>query len=59
MGYRTALVLTGSTRREDLKRYAYRPDIILESIGDLCDEQAYTEAVSDELAVAEPAEASL
>src|SRR5262249_27698854 len=47
MGYRTALVLTGSTRREDLKRYAYRPDTILGSIGDLGDEQLYTETVGD------------
>ena len=26
MGYRTVLVLSGGTRREDLARYAYRPD---------------------------------
>jgi NagD protein len=45
MGYRTALVLTGSTRREDLKRYAYRPDFVLDSIGDLCDEQIYAQMV--------------
>jgi len=45
MGYRTALVLTGSTRREDLKRYAYRPDTILDSIADLCAEQTYAEVV--------------
>ena len=37
MGYRTALVLTGSTRREDLKRYAYRPDLVVDSIADLCE----------------------
>jgi NagD protein len=35
MGYRTILVLTGSTRREDLKRYAYRPDLVVESVADL------------------------
>jgi NagD protein len=35
MGYHTVLVLTGSTRREDLKRFAYRPDFIAESIADL------------------------
>jgi NagD protein len=52
MGYRTALVLTGSTRREDLKRYAYRPDIILDSVADLCDEQIYADAVSAELSAA-------
>ena len=37
MGYRTVLVLSGSTRREDLSRYAYQPDMIVESIADLCD----------------------
>lgn len=37
MGYRTALVLTGSTKREDLARYAYRPDLVVDSIADLCD----------------------
>jgi NagD protein len=35
MGYRTILVLTGSTRREDLPRYAYCPDVVMESIADL------------------------
>lgn len=35
MGYRTVLVLTGGTHREDLVRYAYQPDIIVESIADL------------------------
>ncbi len=35
MGYRTVLVLTGGTRRESLGRYAYQPDIIVESIADL------------------------
>lgn len=36
MGYRTVLVLSGGTKREDLVRYAYRPDLIVESIVDLC-----------------------
>lgn len=38
LGYRTVLTLTGSTRREDLGRYAYQPDHVVESIADLCDE---------------------
>jgi NagD protein len=46
MGYRTALVLTGGTAREDLQRYAYRPDIILNSIADLCDDQTYAETIA-------------
>jgi NagD protein len=35
MGCRTILVLSGGTRREDLLRYAYRPDKVVESIADL------------------------
>jgi NagD protein len=35
LGYRTVLVLTGSTTREHLSRYAYRPDIVVDSIADL------------------------
>lgn len=34
MGYRTALVLTGWSKTEDFVNYAYRPDIVLESIAD-------------------------
>jgi NagD protein len=37
MGYRTILVLTGTTKREDLANYAYQPDIIVDSIADLND----------------------
>ena len=35
MGYRTILVLSGGTRREDLQHYAYRPDLIIDSVADL------------------------
>ena len=35
LGFRTILVLSGGTRREDLGRYAYRPDTVVESIADL------------------------
>jgi NagD protein len=38
MGYRTILVLTGSTKIEDLTKYAYQPDMIVDSIADLCDQ---------------------
>lgn len=37
MGYRTVLVLSGSTRAADLAAYAYRPDSVVESVADLCD----------------------
>jgi NagD protein len=35
LGYRTVLVLSGGTNRDDLTRYAYRPDLIIDSIADL------------------------
>lgn len=35
MGYRTVLVLSGGTKREDLKNFAYKPDHIVNSIADL------------------------
>jgi NagD protein len=37
LGFQTVLVLSGGTRREDLTQYAYRPDVIVESVADLCD----------------------
>lgn len=39
MGYRTVLVLSGGTRREALSGYAYQPDIVVDSVADLCDPQ--------------------
>ena len=35
LGFKTILVLSGGTRREDLHRYAYRPDMIVDSIDQL------------------------
>lgn len=35
MGYRSVLVLSGGTRRDDLAHYAYQPDIVAQSIADL------------------------
>jgi NagD protein len=42
LGYRTVLVLSGSTRREDLAHYAYRPDLVADSIADLSHERLVT-----------------
>jgi NagD protein len=50
LGYRTVLVLSGGTRREDLPRFAYRPDLILDSIADLCDDSAYANAIGKKAA---------
>jgi len=35
LGFRTVLVLSGGTRAEDLSRYPYQPDIVVQSIGEL------------------------
>lgn len=35
LSYKTILVLSGGTRRDDLLRFAYRPDKMVESIADL------------------------
>lgn len=35
MGYRTILVLSGNTRREDLAQYAFHPDLVVDNLGDL------------------------
>lgn len=37
-GLRTVLVLTGSTRREDVQRFPYRPTRIVDSIAELVDD---------------------
>jgi NagD protein len=35
LGFRTILVLSGGTRRADLRRYAYQPDLVIDSMADL------------------------
>ena len=35
MGYRTILVLSGGSSREDLTKYAYQPDFVIDSVADL------------------------
>src|SRR4029079_16507853 len=39
MGYRTILVLSGGSRREDLIHYAYQPDVVIDSVADLADDE--------------------
>jgi len=34
LGFHTVLVLSGGTKRSDLPRYAYRPDIVVESLAE-------------------------
>ena len=35
LGFHTVLVLSGGTCREDLRRYAYRPEVIVSCLGEL------------------------
>ena len=35
MGYKTILVLTGASKRDDLRRYAFSPDMIVNSVADI------------------------
>jgi NagD protein len=43
LGFHTVLVLSGGTRREDLQRYAYRPDIVVNSLADLAGQLTTTD----------------
>ncbi|MBX3413682.1 MAG: TIGR01457 family HAD-type hydrolase [Pirellulales bacterium] len=43
LGYRTVLTLSGSTSMEDLANYAYRPDVIVESIVELADPSFFSD----------------
>jgi NagD protein len=37
LGFHTVLVLSGGTRAEDLDRYAYRPDVVVESLAEFAE----------------------
>jgi NagD protein len=37
LGFRTVLVLTGGTKREDVDRYAYRPDLVIPSLAEFAE----------------------
>ena len=37
LGFHTVLVLSGGTHREDLRRYAYKPETIVDSLAELAD----------------------
>lgn len=55
MGYRSILVLSGGTNREDLAHFAYRPDKIVQSLADLQHEdlvEEFTASITDNMALA-------
>jgi NagD protein len=35
MGYKTILVLSGVTKRENLSRFAFKPDLVVDSVSDI------------------------
>jgi NagD protein len=37
LDFHTVLVLSGGTNKEDLKRYAYRPEIVVESLAEFAE----------------------
>jgi NagD protein len=37
LGFHTVLVLSGGTQREDMRKYAYRPDLVVDSVAELAD----------------------
>jgi NagD protein len=43
LGLHTVLVLSGGTRREDLKHFAYRPDLIVDSLAELVELLEHTD----------------
>lgn len=39
MGFRTVLTLSGGTKLEDLKNFAYQPDMVIDSLGHAAPEE--------------------
>lgn len=47
MGYGTVLTLSGGTKSHDLVRYAYRPDLIVESIAELLELEDLSQLIAN------------
>jgi len=47
LDYRTILVLSGGTASEDLKNFAYQPDLVLRSIADIPETLNFTERINE------------
>lgn len=46
MGYKTILTLSGTTKRDDLQKFAYAPDYIINSIQDLLNPEYFEEVIT-------------
>jgi NagD protein len=49
LGFKTILVLSGGTRRENLARYAYQPDMVVDSIAELDQEALIREFATGDI----------
>lgn len=49
LGYKTILVLSGGTNKEDLQRYAYQPERIVDSIAELDHEELLRDFTADRI----------
>ncbi|MFL5730341.1 MAG: HAD-IIA family hydrolase [Cytophagaceae bacterium] len=59
MGFKTVLTLSGATKREELSKYAYSPDFIINSIEDLLNPETFdkltrTEGMEDSFKAEKP-----
>jgi NagD protein len=52
LGYRTVLVLSGGTGQDDLDQYAYRPDLVVNSIADLDHDRLTERFATEEIGLA-------
>jgi NagD protein len=50
MGYKTILVLSGGSKIEDLENYAYKPDMIIDSVADLLESELLNDQAEAKLA---------
>jgi NagD protein len=57
LGYRTILVLSGGTTREDLPHFAYSPDLVLNSVADIPEALSFADRPSSQIGTREPAPA--
>jgi NagD protein len=59
LGYKTILVLSGGTNKEDLQHYAYQPDRIVESVAELDHEELLSDFTADRIPMRPRADSKL
>ena len=53
LGYATTLVLSGGTSKEDLTKFAYHPDVVVPSVADMVDLEAFEATLPKHLKAAD------